>query len=616
MEDKLLKLLQDERVITPAQYQQAIRECEKSAARAEMVLEQLGMLKEEDLVKFLSKKFRMPLIKWEEYTVDQELLQMVPEPIAIKYSVFPYALERGKRGGKITGKITLAVADPSDVSAVDDISFRTGCVVKTAVASARAIHHAIQTHYAAPDALPGAPELDAQPERLRAKEKFSTTKIEVFDALLSRLASPEELAEEEPDVLATLDQDHPATKFLLEILANAVERGVSEIQIDPAGAEQQVRLRSLGVISPHATIPDQLGRGLAARLRKLILRMEPAGLAKKEQPPWLGSFYTTQIKGRPLTVLVSFYPTLAGEKILLKIADGAALMPLEQLGLTEKSQKVFQRILAKSEGLLLFVSPPRQGKTTTLHATLQQFDRAALNIMTLENPVEMLLPGISQIAFNPQIPYRHWAALLTYHNPDLLAVENVACALMAHVAFELAASTLVLASLTAADPADGLFTFLTLLSSAFRPERGAAFEKRWQEPELLLLDAVNGLVSQRLVRTLCPHCKEELPVSQQDPALMEWLLAEEQNAGRFPVHVGKGCRECRETGYNGQTGLFEVIKFDKQVRQFFLQAPPAAALQLRPFLATLPAETFKQQALQKIRAGLTSPAEVRRVLWP
>jgi hypothetical protein len=211
--------------------------------------------------------------------------------------------------------------------------------------------------------------------------------------------------------------------------------------------------------------------------------------------------------------------------------------------------------------------------------------------------------------------YRNWYSLISYNNPDLLAIENMEHALMAQLAFELAPSTLVVASLTAANLADGLYTCLALLSSVPRPVQGLSREKRWQEADLLL-ESINGIVSQRLIRTICPHCKEEAPVSAQTAELIQWLTAEVQNTGQFPVYTGRGCQECMGTGYGGQTGLFEMMKLDKQVKQFLLQAQPISAFQLQQGLIDLPAETLKQQGLQKLRDGVTSPTEIRRVLQP
>jgi type IV pilus assembly protein PilB len=615
MEEKLLKLLYDEQVITQKQYQQVIQECEQSSASPEIVLEQLGILSEETLVEFLSKKFRMPIIDWNAYMFDRELLQFVPESIAVKYTVFPYALERAKRGGKMT----LAVADPSDVSAIDDIAFRTGCTIRPAVSSARAIRQAIQKYYREQMAVLGVPGAETQPDRLRTdrfryKEKFVLTGIEEFDSLLGKLSSSGELAEEEGDVLSTLDQENPATKFLRDLLNTAVERGISEIQIDPYGQEQRVRFRVHGVLHQHTVISDQVGRGIATRLHRIAHRPGSSISPEKEQTPWTGSFSTSQIKGKLLTVSVSFYPTPYGEKVLFKIANMSSPMSLEHLGIGEKSLKILNRVLTKPEGLLLVVSSPGQGKTTTLHAIIQQVARAEMTISMVEDPVETLMPGISHLAVTPQMSCQDRYSLLSYSTPDLIVVENIDTPLMAQLAFELASSTLVLAAFTAFDLADGLGTFLLLIRAALWQAQDTTMRKQRQEIDSLVLDLLNGMVSQRLVRTICPHCKEQMPISGQDAEFIRWLTAEVKSSDDFLMYTGKGCRECLGTGYNGQTGIFEVLKPDKYLKQFLLQDQPISSFQLRRILAGMPIDTLKQQGFQKLREGITSLEEIRRIL--
>lgn len=614
MEDKLLKLLYDEHVITQEQYQQVAQECEKSSARSETVLEQFGILKEDDVVEFLSKKFRMPVVNWADYTVDQELLAKIPESIAIKYTVFPFSLERAKRGDKMTLKMTLAVADPSDVSAIDDISFRTGCTVKTVVASARSIHQAIQHYYGEQEAFPGSLEGGAQREQRHHRERLPVTRIEEFDSLLPKLLHPEELAEEEADVLSGLDQEHPSTELLLGLLNTAVERRISEIHFEPSGQEYRIRFRLHGDLHQQTTISDQMGRDLAVRLRRIAFRGDSLTLPKKEELPWIGSFYTLQIKGKPLTVLVSFYPTLYGEKIFLKITDPSSLVSLENLSFGEKSLKILSRMLTKPEGLLLLVSPHGQGKTTTAYSIIRQFDHAGMNILTLESLSELLMPGIHQIPFNPQTSYQEWYSLVSYNAPDFVVLENPNNALMAQLAFELASSTLVLTTLTALDLADGLCTFIALVRSALRQT-----DKMPALPgtsiESLVLDSITGMISQRLVRTICPSCKEVVTVSGQDLELIRWLTANEEHVGSFPIYAGKGCQECMGTGYRGQTGIFEVIKFDKHLKQSLFDAQPLSSFKLRRFLTDMPAETLKQQGLQKILDGMTSLEEIRRAIF-
>lgn len=602
MEDKLLKLLHDEHVLTEEQYQQVVRECEKSGIRSDAALEQLGIIDEHQLLEFLSGKFRMPVVDWAAYSVDQELLKLIPEHVAEKYTVFPYALERGKR----QNKITLAIANPTNVSAIDDISFMTGCIVRSEISSAQAIQKAIQTYYRGGKVRP-ATSADGLQTIGRPEEEFVPSGIEEFDSLLPKLAASEELVEEDIDALSGLDREHPSTKLLCELLDIALERGVSEIQIEPYGVEQLVRFNLAGRLYQHTVISDQIGRGIALSLGRITHRTEPPASPKKEQSSWIGSFYTTTIRSRALVVVVHFYPTVFGEKILLKLKDSPPPLSIEELGFGEKSVKSLQRALTKLQGLFLFVSPSGHGKTTTLYAIIRKFSQSGVNILSVENPVESFIPGVSQIPFNSQISYQDWYALISYSAPDLLVLENVDTPLMAQLAFELASSTCVLASVTAPDPSDGLCLFLSDLLTAMG--------KHPQEILPYVLDSINGIVSQRLVRVICAHCKEKVPLSSQDIELLRWLTPTSSDVSDISGYIGKGCSECMQTGYQGQIGLFQLVKLDKDLKQFLLRNQPISSLELRRFLAKISPDTMKQQGFQKIRDGVTSPAEVRRVVF-
>jgi type IV pilus assembly protein PilB len=545
----------------------------------------------------------MPIVNWDAYRPNQELLDLIPEDVATKYTVFPYSIEQGKR----QSKITLAVANPSNVFAIDDISFMTGCIIKTEISSARAIRQAIYAHYKGKEAVPGMPVVRTQQEQPSLKEEGAPSGIAEFDSLLVELAETTELAEEEVDVLSGLDREHPSTKFLFDLLDIAVDRGFSEIHIEPYGQEQRVRFSLHGLLHKHTLIPEQVGREIALRLHRIVQRADTSTLPKKEQAPWTGSFSTSHIRGKFLTVIVNFYPTLFGEKVLLKIKDDSSPQDVDDLGIDERSLKTLNRVLTKPHGLLLLVSPPKHGKSTTLYAILRKFCQSDRNIVSLEHPVESMIPGVNQIPFNPQMSYQDWCSLFSFSAPDLIALEKVESPLMVQLAFELASSSLVLASLTAPDFADGLCTFLSVLLSVLGKQPQGGFP--------LILDSINGIASQRLVRTICPYCKKEVSLSEQDVEFLRWLNVTDNDFGEFSVYSGKGCQECMETGYGGQTGLFEIVKLDKGLKQFLFQNQPIFSFQVRQFFTEMSTEDpIKQQAFRMIRNGLTSPAEIRRVL--
>ena len=362
MEDKLLKLLYDDHVITDEQYQQVLEECKNSSVSPDAALENLNILDEEGLVRFLSEKFRMPIVNWDAYQPDPELLDIIPDHIASKYTIFPYAIERGKR----QNKITLAIANPSNMSAIEgDISFMTGSIVKTEIASTRAILHAIRTYYPKTGTPAGVSASQMQQEKSLVAQPLAPCGIVEFDSLLPELLSSLDI-EEEGDILAGLDRDHPSTKFLMELLELAVERRFSEIHIDPYGQEQRVRFCLHGLLHQHTFIPDHVGRGIAQRLRRMTQHIDISS-PKKDQPTWKGNFTTNSIHGKSLRILFSIYPGMTGEKILLKLKDGTLPSTIETLGIRYKRFKSFgtRSSVNRKDSFCLSV-PPKQGRTTDL----------------------------------------------------------------------------------------------------------------------------------------------------------------------------------------------------------------------------------------------------------
>ncbi len=603
MEAKLLKVLRDDKVISDDHYQQVLQECEQSSVSFDVALEQLGIMTEDRLLQYLGDKFRLPVVDWESCAIDDELLQLIPEQEARKHTVFPVGFERGKR----QGKITLAVANPTNIAAIDDLSFMTGCIVKAQLASAQAIQNAIQTHYGTPEeAAPGKQQQPPQQQRA-ARKGVAVTGIEQFDAILNKTSDSGELAEEELDTITGLDREHPSTKFLFDILDTAVDRQISEIHIDPTAQEYHVRFGLAGFLYHHTEIPEQVGRGIALRLRRLIQRMELSAGSRKEQTIQTGSFYTTAIRGKLLFVIVKFYLTPFGEKIQVSLKENASLLDIEHVGFDEKRLKTLQRILTKPQGLLLLISAPGQGKTTTLYAILNKFANLNMNITTLEHPIEYFIPGVNQIPFNPQISYQDWFSLISYNAPDVIALEKVESPQMAKIAFEMASNALVLASVSAHDFADGVCLFLSSLLEKYHTPSGDALS--------LILDSMNGIMTQRLVRTICPHCKHKVPLSEEHTSFLRWLTGSEKDVSQLPIYAGKGCHECMDTGYRGQTGVFEIMKFDGKIKHFLLEHRPLTSFQLRDFwMETSGVNELKQQGFQKISQGITTPAEIRRVV--
>ena len=587
MEDALLKLLQDEHALSAEQYRQIEAECKQSGDSVDVVLDRSGILREADFLNLLSRKFRLPLVNWENVAPPQaETLQLVPEDVAKKYTVFPVAFERGKRS-----KITLAVAYPSNLAALDDIAFMTGCLLKTEIASARAIRSAIQTHYAGKMPLPGMPQ---KSKTRPAKGAAFESSVPALNALLAEVVGGAEFGETDgADALTMLDRDHPASKLLIDLLNAAVERGYAELHILPSPSQQRIRALRNGVMIDHADVPEQLGRGIAQRLRKISRPVEAALSPKKEPVAHEGVLSTRQIGGGLLNVAVSFFPTPFGESAVLKLCPQGAAKELEELGMDEAVAKGLARAVVRPFGMLLVAAPHGEGKTATLAAILRKYFPADASIVAAASPAEPLAPRVTQLSRHAQMSYRDWCSVIAYLAPNALAFDTIDEPLMAQVAWEFAASAPVVASVTAAGGADALSTVvMTAAAAAGLPVKEAL---------PLFVDALNGVVAQHLVKTICPHCKQEAALSDEDKTLVETAF------------VGKGCAECLNTGYSGQIGLFDLVKIDKGFKHALLDSPSAFAMPLRRLCEEFGTSAMRPQGLQWVREGKTSLAEFRRI---
>jgi type IV pilus assembly protein PilB len=599
MEEKLLKLLYEDQEITEAQYQRVIAEIERTGQDCAAVLQQFEILSEDAIVHYLSQKFRMPVASWKDAALDPELFELVPAALALKHRVFPCAIERGKR----RGRILLAIADPSNVAVIDEVAFRTGCAVKAVVASPRAIREAIRQHYGV-DAIDGPQPGTARIEQADggASLRFAATHIDAFDAILGPLLQSPDMPDDDDDVLTALDHDHPSSKLLLELLELAVVRGCAEIHLDPGDQEYRVRLRLRGMLHPHSVIPDQVGRGVAVRLRRLLQRADNGG-PKREQPHWSGSFHTTRIGPSPLTVVVNLYPSIFGENILLKLTPLASLRDVDQLGITDDGLKRLHRLLAKAEGLLLILGPPDHGVTTTLYALLNYYQQAAMQTVLIESPPACLLPGVTQISGHTPLSSQAWRSFAAYTDPDVLAVSDLEDDDLFKFVFAASSGTRVLASCPASHALSGFRSLAEAMQSALNLSLPALLP--------VLVDSLNGIIVQRLIRTLCPHCKAVIPPAAQEAEPLRELGLE---AGVTPLYRPTGCPECQDTGYHGQTGVFEILRCEKHLTQALLQHPPIALAAWNQVLADLSIPTLQGQIADLVRQGLSSPQEARHAL--
>ena len=596
MEEKLIKLLYDEDILSAEQYEQVQKEIEASGESCEQILERLNILNEAEILAFLGKKSRLQVVDWDAFSPDEELFTLLPEESARKYMVFPLMKEQGKR----QAKLTLAVADPFDIRVNDDLAFMTGCTIKTMLASSHTIREAIQRYYAEEAAVPQPKAAPVAAESSTPEDTLSSTGISAVDTLLGSIM--QQLKSEEEDVvdpLAGPERENPSIKLLIDLLKLSAEHGYSEIHIEPCDSQYTIRIAQHGILRKHTNISAQIGQGIATRLRRRLQ------LPPKASTPQSGAFSTTLAGERSLQVQVYFYPTISGEKVQLCLKNIAEFDTLEQLGIDEMTHKTLGRLIARPQGQLLLVSPPRQGKTTTLYALLHKLCQGEARVLSLEASIMRSLPKINQLPFKSEHSYQQWCSLIAFQAPQILALDHPAeIDMRRRLAFEFAPGSLVLMTVTATDAANGICQLLSQCCGPQNSETGRS----------LMLDSINGLFSQRLIRTLCPHCKKEASLSQQDLLLLKRLSAPEGGLGNFTNYTAQGCAECQSTGYAGQIGLFEVIKFDKNLKQKLLPQQTICAHRIRQYCAEATQGNIREQAFQLLREGRSSLAEIRRAL--
>ena len=583
MEDVLLKLLLDEKVITIEQYRQVESACEQSGDSVDVVMEQTGILREADFLNALSRKFRLPVVKWEAFTPKDEMFQKITEEMAVKYMVFPVAYEQGKR----QAKLTLAVAYPSTLAALDEITFATGCTIKAEIASVRAIREAIARHYRPQAAAPSA---------VQQKAKARTSRIVAIDtgspmlnAALSEVIGSATFGEEDTDAIAALDRDHPATKFLLEMLNMAVDKGASAIHFHPSRQQYQVRLTWNGVIVNQTEIPGALGQGIAQRLRKIA---RPVVSSKKDQP-FSEGICAMRLREQAMNLALAFYPTPFGESVFAQFSPLSNQQESEAAGLDEATIKGLQRALARPFGLLLIAAPqPRSSSVIPMLA--RKCFPPETQMLAIASPAAPFLPNAPQLSRHAAMSYQEWCSAIAFAAPQVLALETIDAPVMTQLAYEFASSAVVVASLTAADAADALTGFLTTVA--------AECQQNVRDVLPFLLDVLNGILVEAPVRTICPACRKEQTLSDEDARLFE------------SASFGEGCQECMNTGLAGQMRLFELLKIDKAFKQTLIEQQGQLGKYLRRLCAEFLGDSLKQQAMALVRDGKISLAEFRRVV--
>ena len=619
MSAKLGEILVRENLISSQQLREALEYQRTSGGRLGSNLVYLGIISDDVITAVLSRQYGVPSINLELFQIEVETIKLISQEVAQKYSVLPIS--------KVGATLTLAMADPTNVFAMDDIKFMTGLNVEPVIASETSLVTAIGKYYSPTSqidifdyaAVSGVENITPNTGKngngngngnggskngsgVNGKVAVTDQRLVESDLTVSLdrfefdVAANEdfELLEDNDEIdlaqLAIGSEDAPVVRLVNVLLVDSLRRGASDIHVEPYEKDFRIRFRIDGVLYDVMHPPMKMRDALISRL-KIMSKLD---ISEKRLPQDGRIKIKVKIdnRSRELDFRVSSLPTLFGEKVVLRLLDKDKLMlDMTKLGFEEKSLEIFQRNISKPYGMVLVTGPTGSGKTNTLYSALQSLNTSETNIMTAEDPVEFNLPGINQVQMKEQIGLNFATALRSFlrQDPNIVLVGEIRDFETAEIAIKAALTGhLVLSTLHTNDAPS---TISRMVNMGIEP--------------FLVATSVNIIQAQRLIRKVCKDCKEEVHVPVE--GYIEIGFSAEE-AATMKAYKGKGCAVCNNTGYKGRIGLYEVMEITDELRELIIIG--ASAIELRRKAVELGMITLRGSGLYKLREGITTIEEV------
>jgi type IV pilus assembly protein PilB len=579
------ELLLKEKRITPEQLQEALNYQRQHGGKLGANLVKLDFVKDEEITSLLSKQYGVPSIAINQFEIDAAVIKLIPAETARKYQIVPLS-----RSG---ATLTIAMTDPTNVFAMDDVKFMTGYNVEPVVASESALLDAIEQYYGTPAApvvlkttvntAPGESALDVASRALGEMPALAAdADVEVI----------EDLEEISAEMLARQGEEAPVIKLVNVILMSAIAKGASDIHIEPYEKEYRVRYRIDGILYNMMAPPLKMRDAITSRV-KIMAKLD---IAEKRLPQdgRIKIRFSDGGEAKDIDFRVSSLPTLFGEKIVMRLLDKSKLMlDMTKLGFEAGSLAKLESAIGKPWGMVLVTGPTGSGKTNTLYSSIARINTAETNIMTAEDPVEFNLVGVNQVQVRENIGLNFAAALRSFlrQDPNIILVGEIRDFETAEIAVKAALTGhLVLSTLHTNDAPS---TINRLMNMGIEP--------------FLVASSLNLVCAQRLVRRVCSTCKVEEPVA---PQALEQIGFSSDDAKVVKPFRGAGCGKCNNTGYKGRVGLYEVMEIGNELRELILVG--ASALELRRKAVEEGMITLRASGLQKVKDGVTSIEEVLR----
>jgi type IV pilus assembly protein PilB len=550
---QLGQILIEQGLITDAQLEKALEEHRSTPKSLGRVLIDLGMIQEAHLVRALAEQVGLEFVDLTEFQVDPMATTLLPDTLARRYRAIPI--------GERDGKLLVAMSDPANVYALDDIRAITNRDVQPVVATASDVEQAIQKYS----------HLDGQVEALVTE---ASSQIEGDDKQM-------EAAVEEA----------PIVKLVQAIMTQAVGDRASDVHIEPMEKDVRVRFRVDGVLHEVMHSPKNIQGGLISRLKV----MADMNIAERRVPQ--DGRISMRVGGKSLDLRIASLPTVWGEKVVIRVLDkSSALMPLEQLGFLEESYKKFELSFRRPYGAILVTGPTGSGKSTTMYATLNIVNDEDRNIITVEDPVEYRLPGVNQMQVNPKAGLTFASALrsILRADPDVVLIGEIRDKETATIAIEAALTGhLVLSSLHTNDAPAAISRLAEMDVETF-----------------LISSAIDCVVAQRLARQLCERCKEAYVPEKAELSAAGYPEWQWPDIGE--LYRAAGCSACSNTGFRGRLGLYEVMPMSEELERLTVER--ASADQMKAVAVEQGMITLRDDGLAKTIMGLTSIEEVARVV--
>jgi len=558
-------LLVENKVITQEQIEKALDRQRKKGGLLGDIIVEMGLASETQVLTALAQQLNIPHLTPDDVIIDPEIIRLVPERMARQRMVIPISLD--------DNALTVAMVNPFDIIAIDDLRTITNLKINTAIISKSGLETLINRFYGA-----NGPESSLEDVLKDVSETHLELKRELDDEREVNLERLREQVEEAPIV-----------KLVDYIISNAINERASDIHIEPQEARLSIRYRIDGVLHDIISPAKPLQMAIVSRI-KIMSNMDIA----ERRLPQDGRF-TIKQGFREVDLRVSTLPTVFGEKVVMRLLEkGALSLDIDSLGFGDSQLIIFRNYISKPHGMVLLTGPTGSGKTTTLYSALTEIKSTQTNIVTVEDPVEYQIKGIYQVQANPKIglTFANGLRYILRQDPDIIMVGEIRDLETAEMAIRSALTGHLVFSTLHTNDAVG--TIVRLINMGVEP--------------YLVCSSLSLAVAQRLVRKICPHCKESYRPTKE---MSRSLGIEGKPEKDLLLHRGKGCHRCKGTGHYGRTAICEMLEMKAQVRNTILNGADIEGMS--NVAIELGMTTLRESGLQKVKDGVTTPEEVLRV---